>query len=221
MKYTIFDMDGTLIDSMPLWREVAGRWCADRGLTPGWDATELFHQMMIPQAAQFLKDDFGLADSVEEITEQLKHYAWDGYLHRVPAKPGVLDALAAFKAAGYEMAVATANERNLAEAVLERLGMDRYISYLRTCDEAGGSKRQGPMVYLDCLHALGGQQPSEAYVFEDAPHAAESAAAAGFQVIGVADPSYAQGEARIRAVAKAFFESAEEWPQLIEAPSHG
>lgn len=216
MKYAIFDMDGTLIDSMPLWREVADRWCADRGLQPTWDATELFHQMMIPQAAAFLKEDFRIDDSIETITESLKAYAFDGYLHRVPAKPGVMEALVAFQRAGFQLAVATANERSLVDAVLARLGMSAYFSCVRTCEEAGGSKRQSPMVYLDCLHAMGGSDPQEAYVFEDAPHAAESAAKGGFQVIGVHDDSYAAGEERIRSVAKAFFYSAELWPTLLE-----
>ncbi len=217
MKYAIFDMDGTLIDSMPLWEEVAGQYCAQNNIQTDVDLNHLFHKMTIPQAAAYFKSEFELQESVEDILTALQANAYEAYAERVPLKPGVLEALKHFHDAGVRMGLATANERNLVDAVLHRLGLDEYITCVRTCSQVGMTKRQSAAVFESCLEGLGGKNASEAYVFEDAPHAAESAKRAGFTTVGVYDDSYSYELERLKKASDFFFDSAHSWPELLPA----
>lgn len=216
MKYAIFDMDGTLIDSMPLWEEVAGQYCAANNIKTDVDLNHLFHKMTIPQAAEYFKKEFGLEESVEDILSALQANAYEAYAERVPLKPGVLEALTYFHDAGIPMGVATANERRLVDVVLKRLGLNKYISCIRTCSQVGMTKRQSAAVFESCLQGLGGEKTAEAFVFEDAPHAAESAKRAGFTTVGVFDESYSYELDRLKQASDFFFDSAHSWPQLLQ-----
>lgn len=216
MQYAIFDMDGTLIDSMPLWRDVGQTFRERRQLPPLGDMTRLFHKMTIAQAATYLKDAYQLPESTEAVHREIQKIAWQAYAEKVPLKDGVAEALVAFKAAGVRMAIATANERSLVELVLNRLNIAPYIDTVRTCGEVGMTKKEGPSVYLKCLQDLGGSVPETCYVFEDAPHAAESAAQAGFQVVAVYDDAYAYDLPRLKKAARYYCQKASQWPVLLE-----
>lgn len=217
MKYAIFDMDGTLIDSMPLWEEVAGQYCAQKRIQTDVNLNHLFHNMTIPQAAAYFKNEFGLQESVEDILLALQENAYEAYAERVPLKPGVLEAMKHFHDAGIGMGLATANERPLVDAVMHRLGLDEYIACVRTCSQVGKTKRQSAAVYESCFEGLGGKNLSEAFVFEDAPHAAESAKRAGFTTVGVYDDSYRYDLERLKKASDFFFESAHSWTELLPA----
>ncbi|MFP5527856.1 HAD family hydrolase [Peptococcus simiae] len=216
MTYAIFDMDGTLIDSMPLWQDVGTTFRQKRKLPPLGDLTQLFHKMTIVQAAAYLKEAYQLPESMEAVHDDIRAIAWQAYAEQVPLKAGVLDALAAFRQADIPMGIATANERPLVNLVLDRLGLSPYIQAVHTCSEVGATKKEGPDVYQACLQDLGGESPQDCYVFEDAPHAAESAASAGFQVVGVYDQAYAYDLPRLKKASQHYFETASQWPSLLK-----
>lgn len=215
MKIAIFDMDGTLIDSMPLWKDVAGCFCEDRGLRPEKDLTDLFHKMTIPQAAAYFKEEYRLVESETNILKDLQGYAMNAYAEKVPAKAGVKEALQVFAEAGIRMAIATANERTLVEIVLKRLDLFSCISSIHTCTEVGAAKKDSPAVFEACFKDLKGQLRTEAYVFEDAPHAAISAKKGGFTVVGVYDASYQKEHNILKNNSDYFFYHAHEWISLL------
>ncbi len=211
MSCLIFDMDGTLIDSMPLWQTVGDRFCRDRGITPGRDLNALFHAMTIPQVADYFKSQFSLSDSRETILKDLSGYAYQSYLEDVPLKPGVMNALRYFKSQDFKMGIATANERLLVDAVLDRLGIRPFFSCIRTCSDVGAAKKESAAVFESCRACLGEQHNQDAVVFEDAPHAIEVAKRAGFVTVGVYDLSYAHDLAHLKAYSDYYCPTANTW----------
>lgn len=195
----IFDLDGTLIDSMPWWENLGENYLITRGKTPHPDIRRHFKRMTLEQSAVFLREEYGLAESVDEICRGILDGIEHAYRDTIPLKPGVAEVLDAFASAGVRMCVATATERHCAEAALARLGVLNRFSTVLTCSEVGASKTE-PLVFEAALAHLG--TPREAtLVVEDSLHAIETAHAAGFPTAAVFEPSAAPEAHAIEALA--------------------
>ena len=178
----IFDLDGTLLDSMPMWYTIGSEWLRSRGTEPDPNLDrDLIQVSTLPDAAVFLKERCGLPESPEAIEAGLTAFVDDAYRTRVAAKPGAAAYLRRMKAAGWKLALATATERPLAEAALRRLGM------LDCFDGIASGGKSTPDTFFRALELLG-TRLSETMVYEDAPHALATARAAGFPVTAVFDP---------------------------------
>ena len=185
----IFDLDGTLLDSMPWWDDLGERYLRSRGKTPNPDIRYHFKRMTMEQSTEYMKTTYGLEESLEEICAGVKGGIEDAYRHAIPCKPGVVDKQQAFQTAGVRMCVATASRRDVVLAALQRLDILRYFSAVFTCSEVGASKTE-PTVFEVSLKHLGTPR-NATMVFEDSLHAIETAHAAGFPVALVDEPANA------------------------------
>lgn len=201
----IFDLDGTLLDSMPWWENLGENYLIARGKTPAPDIKRHFKRMTLEQSAVFLRDEYGLEESVDEICRGILDGIEHAYRDTIPLKPGARAMLDAFAACGVRMCIATATERHCAEAALARLGVLDRFSAVFTCSEAGASKTE-PIVFETSLAHLG--TPREAtLVMEDSLHAIETAHAAGFPVAAVYEPSAAFEADAVKALAELYLHS--------------
>lgn len=187
IRGAIFDMDGTLLDSMGIWMTLGRDYLADLGITAEPNLGEILYPMTMKQGVSYLKNRYGLDGTKEQIEADLARRIEDFYERQAPAKPGAYRFLKQLKETGVRLAVATVTKESLARAALERTGILPLLDDLRTVDQAGAGKDR-PDIYLQTAAALG-TEPGETLVFEDALHAAQTASAAGFPVIGVYDPS--------------------------------
>lgn len=204
-KGAIFDMDGTLLDSMRVWKRLTQGYLAQFGVhitDQDYAVTEGFSQT---QMAQYFIDRYpilpmdaqGLIDGLDrQITARYEQYA--------RPKDGVIDFLNRLQARGIRMAIATLTARRHAEKALRDRGMLAYFDFLLTIEDVGISKRE-PEIYLRAAARMG-LSPAECVVFEDAPYAGVTAKRAGFRVCGMAEPAYAGGESELRAVSDFFVE---------------
>jgi len=191
----IFDLDGTLLDSMPMWYSIGSGWMRRCGMEPDPALDQdLIRVSNLHDAAVFLKARFDLEADVAAIEAGLMAFADDSYRMQVTAKPGAADRLRKLKADGWKLVLATATETPLATAALQRLGMlDCFEGIV-----SGG--KETPDVYFRALEKLG-TRLAETPVCEDAPYAMATARAAGFPVTAVFDPFW--GEAWEQAAAAA------------------
>ncbi len=188
MQGAIFDLDGTLLHSMPIWDTLAEDYLHSLGWEPRENLTERFRDFTLRQSAEYFIREYGVEQSVEEIIQGIQEMIAHFYVETAPLKAGVAEFLDELHRAGVRMCVATATDRVLAEAALRRNGIDRYIDFVLACGEGGYTKREAA-VFEEALRRLGTEKAGTV-VFEDAPHAAETAAEAGFPVCGVFDAAW-------------------------------
>lgn len=187
-RFAIFDMDGTLINSMIFWKDLASEYLRSKGVTQlPVDLPERIKSMTISESAALFCREFGLSGDPEaEMNAMMdSHYRKD-----IPLKPGVRIYLQRLHGKGVRMCVASATAEPLMEACLSRLGVRGYFEFLLSCETVGAGKHS-PLVYhasAKRLHAL----PEEIAVYEDALYAVQTAKAAGYYTVGVYDNSAAK-----------------------------
>lgn len=188
----IFDLDGTLVDSMPMWETVADKYLLANGIEPPKNFWEFFKVMSLRQSAEYMKDKYFPSKSVQEIMDGLNEQTALGYSKEVCLKDGVKEFLEMLKSKNIPCAVATATDRKYVEVCLKRLGIIEYFSVIKTCTEVGEGK-DTPKVFDEAALALGATRQAS-IVFEDAAHAIRTAVKAGYRVCAVYDNASKEDE---------------------------
>lgn len=213
IKGAIFDLDGTLLESMYIWDTLGTQYLIERNIEPERGLNEKFKKLSIIQAAEYYRSRYGITDSVEKIIDDLNKMVENEYFYKIKPKNGVIDMLDTLEDKGVKMCIATATDRYLVERCLENNSMRRYFSAIFTCTEVGAGK-DTPVIFNTALKHLGTDK-KYTYVFEDSAFAAGTAKAAGFNVIGIAD-KYAQGGASgVIAVTDDYITDYYEWIKKI------
>lgn len=184
----IFDVDGTLLDSMPIWDNAAAMYLEGLGVAPEPGLGGILYPMSMAEGADYLIGRYGLAQSREEIVRGVSAAIEDFYFHRAQPKAGAGAFLRQLRELKIPMAIATSSDHRLVEAALKRLGLLSMFTDIFTCAQAGASK-SSPDVYLLANRSLGAEGPRDIWVFEDAYFAASTAKGAGYRVAVVRDPS--------------------------------
>ncbi|CZQ97244.1 HAD family hydrolase [Trichococcus collinsii] len=209
LEAAIFDLDGTLLDSMPIWQGLGENYLLQKKLQPALGLQDALKKMSLQQAAQHFQAAYGLHEAEETILSEIAMLIADFYRYEVPLKAGVAEYLQQLQAQNVKMCIATATERNLAESALERLDIRKYFSTILTSSEVKVGK-EDPLIYQRALEQLGAPA-TKTVVFEDALHAIETATAAGFRVVGVYDETAAQDKERIKALTEQYIYSFSDW----------
>ena len=206
--FAIFDMDGTLIDSMGFWKNLAGEYLHSQGIKQvPEDIMERIKPMTMSESAALFQREFGLTGNPEAEMNAIMdaHYRND-----IPLKSGVRNYLQRLHDKGVRMCVASATAEHLMESCLVRLGVREYFEFLLSCETVGAGKHS-PLVYHESakrFHA----QPTEIAVYEDALYAVQTAKNAGYYVVAVYDSSTADHWNTIREIAD---ESILNWEEAI------
>lgn len=185
IKAVIFDLDGTLVDSLGIWGEIDIEYLGAYGLKVPGDLQHEIEGMSFTETAVYFKEKFRIKESVEKIKEIWKQMAMDKYCHSVKLKPGVLEFLPYLKEKGIHMAVASSNDRTLIEAALVNHGIREYFQCIITSCEVNKGK-PAPDVYLKAAEKLG-VMPRECLVFEDIVAGIMAGKNAGMRVCAVED----------------------------------
>ena len=197
-KGAIFDMDGTLLDSMPVWKRLTAGYLEQFGVhitDQEYAATEGMSQ---PEVAQFFIERYpSLPLNVHGLLDGMDELITARYAAIARPRAGVTAYLDGLRARGVKMAVATLTARRHAEKALRDRGMMDYFDFMLTIEDVGVSKWE-PDIYLQSAARMG-LTPAQCVVFEDAPYACTTAKRAGFYVCGVLEPDYAAGEGELRA----------------------
>ena len=198
IKGAIFDLDGTLLDSMFIWDTIGEKYLRSLGKEPRETLKETFETFTLEQSAEYYREHYGVTLSVGEIVDGVNRMVEDCYKSKVALKKGVAEFLEKLNARGVRMCIATVTDRHLAEAALERLGVRTYFSEIFTCASVGHSKEE-PHIYHAALACLGTKK-SETVVFEDALYALMTAKNDGFPTAAVYD-AHEKKQTEIKAVA--------------------
>ena len=198
IKGAIFDLDGTLLDSMSIWDTIGEDYLHSLGIEPRENLAETFKTFTLEESAEYYRTHYGVNLSVEEIVNCVNGMIEDFYRNTVPLKKGVFEFLAGLSEKGVKMCIATVTDKYLAEAALTRLKVRQYFGEIFTTAEVGCGKND-PMIYRTALAYLETEK-SETLVFEDALHALMTAKNDGFTVVAVYDV-HEENQAELKAVA--------------------
>ncbi len=182
----IFDIDGTLIDSMWIWTNIDELFLKKYHLTE----PEHFHEGMegksYSETAQYFLDLFPeLPHTRKELEEEWNEMAYEIYTTEIQLKKGAFDFIQTLYKAGIKLGIATSNSRNLAEGTLKNNQIFHYFDSIWTADEAMAGK-PAPDVYLKVAESLG-VVPKRCLVFEDVPKGIMAGKNAGMKVCAVED----------------------------------
>lgn len=182
-KAVIFDMDGTLIDSMPMWSTLDVEYMNSIGIIPKDDFHEKVCTLTISLAAEYIHEEYYTKQTPEEIESAFKELTSRYYNESIPLKPGVYELIKWLKKEGFILSVATANDITMTANCLKRLSVYEDMQVVVNCDMAGATKAKPDVFNLACEKMNVNKE--DCVIFEDSLYAIETAVAAGYTVIGV------------------------------------
>lgn len=200
MKYStyLFDFDGTLVDSMPLFASLMLRVLDENGVQYEKDIIKVITPLGYGGTAKYFAEHFNMRQSQDEILATMHKYAYDGYAHTVPAKENVIKTLRELKRRGAELYVLTASPHAVLDVCLKRLGMFDLFTAVWSCDDFGTTKAD-PGIYRMAAERIG--KPVEEILFlDDNYNADKTAALAKMKVCGVFDSSSEEYTEEIKGV---------------------
>ena len=185
IEAVIFDLDGSMVDSMWMWRTIDIEYLGKFGIELPENLQACIEGMSFSETAVYFKERFELPDDLDTIKADWNRMAWDKYAYEVPIKDGVPELLQYCTDHGIKVGIATSNSRELVENVVKVHNLDKYLDCIMTgCDVAKG--KPAPDIYLAVAHELG-VSPENCLVFEDIIPGIQAGKAAGMRVCAVYD----------------------------------
>lgn len=182
MNYSIFDVDGTILDSMEVWNTLASQYVQSLGMVPDKNLDEIVSDMSLEQSATYLKNHYKINKQEERIISEVLNFISDFYEHEVNLMPGFKEFISHYDSINV---IGTSCDEELVKIALNRLAVLNYFEDIITCSKVNKSKND-PDFYLACAQVLK-QRPEDIVVFEDADYCIDVARKVGFKVIKIKD----------------------------------
>jgi HAD superfamily hydrolase (TIGR01509 family) len=208
----IFDADGTLLDSMPMWTHLGERYLLSRGKVPEEGLGKLMQNMTLEEGAKYFQTNYGLEESGEEIIFGMLRLTETFYKEEIQLKAGVKEFLEFLAERKIPICIATATDKELLQGALSRLQILNYFKDIFTCSQYGS--KEFPDIFAVAVKALGTPKNST-WVFEDSLYAMRTAKKFGLQVAGLYDSAAAKDAASIKKVVKIYEASFTNMPKYF------
>ncbi|MBQ3095496.1 MAG: HAD family phosphatase [Clostridia bacterium] len=216
IRAAIFDLDGTLVDSLGLWEffwsMFGEKYLGDPSFRPDPADDRAYRTQPVAASMLHAHEKYGLGATGEALMAESDEIMLDFYANRVETKPGVRELLAYFSKRGVRMCIASATSRDLLEVALRHCGIDGYFETFFSCADLGVGKDK-PDVFLIAADYLGAK-PEEICVFEDSALAVQTAAGIGMRTVGIYDRNN-YGQEVLRATAMEYIAEGESLARLI------
>lgn len=187
-KGIIFDFDGTLVDSMPLWQEIDRIFLAERGIDVPQELGTMIAGFSFTETARYFKKTFALKESVEDIKAQWKTMSQSLYPLHVKLKPGCWEVLEVLRRTGFTMAIGSSNNKDVIEELLEREGLlSHFLSVKTSCDVGRG--KPYPDLFLSLSREMQ-LDPGEICIVDDIIEGIRAGKRAGMKTVAVYDAGY-------------------------------
>ncbi len=204
IKGAIFDLDGTLLNSMPLWKHFGEKYLIDRGIMPKPGLNDLVKTLTLRESAAFFRSQYGIRESEDVIMKQINDMIYNQYRNEIQFKPHAREFVQRLYRQGTPCCICTVTSQYMVEAALARLDSLQYFRFILSSDE-GGSKSD-PAIFETALKRLGTKR-NETVVFEDSLYAITTAKSVGFRVAALHDEAAEHDLPLIRNMADEYLDS--------------
>ena len=204
-KAVIFDLDGTLIDSMSVWEDVDTRWLNLHGIKVTKEILARFKTMDFADAVIYAQTELGVTDDKETLFNQWTTMVYDAYEKEIPLKPFAKEILALYKKEGKKIILATSCRKECCFASLSKNEIDSYFDHIVFTEDVGKGKAY-PDIYIKCA-SLAKEKPSDCLVFDDIYDALKSSHEAGMDFCAVFDKDTSHPLDLMKKEAEYFIES--------------
>ena len=202
IEAVIFDLDGTLVDSMWVWEQIDIDFLKSKGYTPPEDLKDDITHLTFTQTAEYFKNRFNLSDSIDEIKNTWHNMAYNFYSSKVFLKEGVVPFFEKLKSLNIKIGLATSSSVVLLEATLKNNGIYDLFDAITVTDEVKKSK-ENPDVYLLAAKKLN-VSPENCVVFEDIPMGIKGAKMGGFKTVAVYDECSKKAKDELKKLADSY-----------------
>lgn len=214
IEAVIFDLDGTLLDSMQLWKDIDIEFLGKRNLTPPIDFSRRIEGMSFHETAICFKDHFALTESVDEIKDIWYHMAFDKYKNEIGLKQGALEFILKLKENNIKIGIATSNSRELAHTSLSSLNITHLFDAIITGNDIENGK-PSPDIYLKAAESMQ-VSPEKCLIFEDIPNGIQAGINANMRTCAIYDDFSAHLTAIKKELADYYIEKYEELHQYLK-----
>jgi len=215
IKGAIFDMDGTLIDSLMLWDiiwEAFGKKYGVDNFRPSDEADKAIRTMTLKDGMKMIYDQYGIGESGEELLEEANRIIREFYCEKVQLKAGVRDFLDNCRSRGIKMCIASATGPKLLQCAIDHCEIGSYFSGILSCAKIGKGKDQ-PDIYLAAMEQLGTTK-EDTCVFEDSAVAIDTAHKMGLKTVAIYD-KFNYGQEQMKQTADAYIAEGETLMRLV------
>lgn len=208
IRGAVFDVDGTLLDSMHVWDTAASDYVRAQGIVPPIGLDDKLAEVTIEEAAAYFRNVLGIEKDAAEVSGEINEMIRKRYAENVMVKKGVPGLLKKLKDNGIALVISTISEGTAVQGALEHNGIAGYFSGMATAAEVGSGKDR-PEIF-DAALSLLGTKKEETLLFEDALYAIKTASQAGYRVVGVYDEASEENRSEIQSICEAYLSVEEE-----------
>lgn len=209
MNTIMFDLDGTLVDSMKMWQNLGRNFLIKKNLSPTDDVIKTMSTMSLSMSSAFLKEYYNLNESAEKIHSDFKDAVIYFYLNEVNDKPGAIDILKQYHSLGSNILLTTATNEEFVRPVLEKFGIYEYFHNIYTSDKVG-EKKDSPNFFYSILEKEN-VSADNCLLFDDSEYALLAANKAQINTCCVRDEYSIADYAMLKQECDFYIESFEEW----------
>ena len=188
IKGAIFDMDGTLVESLGVWNflheQLGNKYCG-KPFEVSAEFDKALRTVTLIESADMIRKEFGIEESSEDIYKYAQTLVTYYYEQYTSMKDGAVEYLEYLHKNNVKMCIASATEKKEIEYCLKKFGIDKYFDRVISCCDVGKSK-EFPDVFIAAQKAIG-TELEQTWVFEDSLVALKTASKAGFKTVGIYD----------------------------------
>ncbi len=204
-KAAIFDFDGTIADSMPMWGDFASNFVRFMKKVPQEGLNKVVNAMSVAEAEVYLHKQYFSELDFDKLHNNMYDFVLERYKKGFDEKAGASQFIKALYDRGVVMGIATATDRGPVSLALESLGLSKYFKCLVTCTDVGIGKNSSAAVFDRAREILGAEK-KDTLIFEDSLYAAKTAAQAGYRVVGLYDEFSSANKENMQEVCSLYFD---------------
>lgn len=185
MKAAVFDIDGTLIDSIEFWRNLGKNYLISQGFSPRDDLNKAMETLTVMEGINYMKEEYKIEKSNLQIKEDLDELLFLYYRNSARLKPYVIEVIKILRSKNIRLAIASVIDEKLIFSLLDRYGIYDYFDFIQTCENTNLSKDNEEFFKL--LPKRLNTRADEIFLFEDSLYCMEAAKVVGLNIVAVAD----------------------------------